>query len=62
MLVMLAIETASIGVDQWWGHAADPSSPAASAALTPVFGVLTVIGIAVLALFLRRPAATVEGP
>ena len=58
LLVMLAIETASIGVDQWVGHAADPSSPAASAALTPVFAVLTVIGVGVLALFLRRgPAA-----
>jgi hypothetical protein len=55
LLVMLAIETASIGVDQWWGHAADPSSPAASAAMAPVFAVLTVIGIAVLGLFLRRP-------
>ena len=53
LLVMLAIETASIGVDQWIGHAADPTSPAASAALTPVFAVLTVIGVAVLALFLR---------
>jgi hypothetical protein len=56
LLVMLAIETASIGVDQWWGHAADPASPAASASLTPVFAVLTIIGVAVLALFLRRPA------
>jgi hypothetical protein len=55
LLVMLAIETASIGVDQWWGHALDPASPAASAALTPVFSVLTAIGISVLALFLRRP-------
>ncbi len=54
LLVMLAIETASIGVDQWVGHAADPSSPAASAALTPVFAVLTVFGVGVLALFLRR--------
>jgi hypothetical protein len=53
LLVMLAIETASIGVDQWMGHAADPSSPAASAALTPVFAVLTVIGVAVLGVFLR---------
>jgi hypothetical protein len=53
LLVMLAIETASIGVDQWLGHAADPASPAASAALTPVFAVLTVIGVAVLVLFMR---------
>jgi hypothetical protein len=53
LLVMLAIETASIGVDQWFGHAADPASPAASASLTPVFGVLTALGVGVLALFLR---------
>lgn len=53
LLVMLAIETASIGVDQWMGHAADPASPAASAALTPMFALLTVIGLAVLGLFLR---------
>jgi hypothetical protein len=61
LLVMLAIETASIGVDQWLGHAADPSSPAASAALTPVFAVLTVIGVVVLAVFLRPGRAPLEG-
>jgi hypothetical protein len=53
LLVMLAIETVSIAVDQWWGHALDPVSPAASAALTPLFAVLTVVGVGVLALFLR---------
>lgn len=53
LLVMLALETLSIGVDQWLGSAADPSSPASSAAMTPVFAVLTVLGVAVLALFLR---------
>jgi len=62
LLVMLAIETASIGVDQWMGHAADPSSPAASAALTPVFAVLTVIGLVVLALFLRRGPRQADEP
>ena len=64
MLIMLAIETASIGVDQWMGHAADPSSPAASAALVPVFAVLTLVGVAMLALFLRpgpRVPATADG-
>jgi hypothetical protein len=53
LLVMLAIETASIGVDQWLGSAADPTSPASSASITPVMAVLTVVGLAVLALFLR---------
>jgi uncharacterized protein (TIGR03382 family) len=62
LLVMLAIETASIGVDQWFGHAADPASPVASAALTPVFAVLTVLGLAVLALFLRPAASQVGRP
>ncbi len=56
LLVTLAIETASIGVDQWFGHAADPASPVASDALTPVFAVMTALGLAVLALFLRPQA------
>jgi hypothetical protein len=55
---MLAIETASIGVDQWMGHAADPAASAASAALTPVFAVLTMIGVVVLGIFLRRGPRT----
>ena len=38
----------------------DPSSPAASAALTPVFAVLTVIGVVVLGLFLRPGPRTGE--
>jgi hypothetical protein len=53
MLVMLAVETASIGVDQWFGHAADPSSLVSSAELTPVFAVLTLIGLGILGIFLR---------
>jgi uncharacterized protein (TIGR03382 family) len=53
LLVMLAIESASIGVDQWIGHAADPASPAVSDALTPVFAILTAVGLVVLGLFLR---------
>ncbi len=56
LLVLLAIESASIGVDQWMAHAADPASTVASDAMTPVFAVLTVIGLAVLALFLRPGA------
>ena len=53
LLVMLAIETASIGVDQWFGSAADPASTVASAAMVPVFAFVTVVGNAVLILFLR---------
>jgi hypothetical protein len=53
LLVMLAIETASIGTDQWFGAAADPTSPAVSASLTPVFAILTLIGLVALAFYLR---------
>jgi hypothetical protein len=52
-LVLLVIETASIGVDQWLGHAADPTSPVVSGAIVPLFAVLTIVGLVVLALFLR---------
>jgi hypothetical protein len=53
LLVMLAIETASIGTDQWFGAAADPTSTAVSASLTPVFAVLTLFGVIALAFYLR---------
>jgi hypothetical protein len=54
LLVMLTIETASIGTDQWFGAAADPTSPAVSASLTPVFTALTVFGLIALASYLRH--------
>ncbi len=44
-LVMWILESASIALDQWYGHAADPASPVASAALVPAFGVLALIGL-----------------
>jgi hypothetical protein len=44
-LVMWVLESASIAVDQWYGHAADPASPATSAAVTPVFAMLALIGL-----------------
>ena len=53
LLVMLSIETLSIGVDQWFGATLDPSSSVVSMALVPVFAVMTVLGIGVLGLLLR---------
>ena len=44
-LVMWVIESVSIAVDQWYGHAADPGSPVASAALVPAFAVLAFAGL-----------------
>ncbi len=37
MLLMLVLESVAIAVDQWAGSAADPGSPVASAAMTPLF-------------------------
>lgn len=50
MLSMLVIETASIALDQWFGHLHDP---AASPAAVPIFAALTVIGLVVLVAYLR---------
>jgi hypothetical protein len=52
-LVMWALESASVAVDQWYGHAAAPASPVASGALVPAFAVLAVIGLIPAALLLR---------
>jgi hypothetical protein len=62
LLVMLVIETTSIGTDQWFGAAADPTSPAVSATLTPVFAVLTLFGLIALAFYLRHLRQGVPGP
>jgi uncharacterized membrane protein len=51
-VVMLAIESASIGLDQGFGHVADPASTIVSADLVPVFGVLAIIGALVAIAFL----------
>jgi hypothetical protein len=58
-LVIWVLESASIAVDQWYGHAAAPASPVASAALTPIFGVLALIGLVpVIFLFRSLPGRT----
>ncbi|MGZ8515285.1 MAG: hypothetical protein ACXW4H_07165 [Candidatus Limnocylindrales bacterium] len=53
MLVMLGIESISIGVDQWFGSLADPGSPVVSAALAPVFAVIAAIDFAFFGLYVR---------
>lgn len=53
MLVMLAIESVSIGVDQWFGSVADPSSTVVSAAMVPVFAAIAAIGLVVFGVYLR---------
>jgi hypothetical protein len=61
MLYMLLLESLAIAVDQWFGSAADPASPVASMAVTPMFLAITAIGAVALALWyrgtVREPAA-----
>jgi len=52
-LVMLAIESASIALDQWFGHRADPTSSLVSVDIVPVFAVLCAVGVAATFAFLR---------
>jgi len=50
MLSMMTIETASITVDQFFGHLSDPT---ASSDAIPLFVALTMIGLAVVIAYLR---------
>lgn len=61
LMVMMTIETASIAVDQYFGHVHDPS---ASPDVVPLFIGLTVIGLAVSVTylnFLRTTSNSNEG-
>jgi hypothetical protein len=60
-LVMWVLESTSIAVDQWYGHAAAPASPAASSALVPAFGALAVAGLVPAGLLLRGLSGDVPG-
>ncbi len=57
MLVVLVLESIAIAVDQWVGAAADPASPVASAAATPMFAVLAAIGVVMVGLWYRGAVA-----
>lgn len=50
LLVMLAIEGASVAVDQLFGHRADPSQPLTA---VPLFAALAVVGLVPTARYLR---------
>lgn len=53
LLVFYVLESISIAVDQWFGHAADPSSTVASATLVPGFLLLALIGLIPIVFYLR---------
>jgi hypothetical protein len=54
ILTYWVIESLSVAVDQWMGSAADPASTVASAAMTPVFGVLALVGLIPLYLYFHH--------
>lgn len=57
MLVVLVLESIAIAVDQFMGASADPSSPVASAATTPMFAVVALIGLVMVGLWYRGTSA-----
>jgi hypothetical protein len=56
-VVMGAIESTAVAMDQWYGHAADPGSTVVSTAVIPVFTALAMLSLAVAWLLLRDLAA-----
>jgi hypothetical protein len=54
ILTMWVIESVGVAVDQLFGHAADPASTVASAAMAPVFGVLALVGLIPLYVYFRH--------
>ncbi|MGB3184628.1 MAG: hypothetical protein WBG36_07620 [Ornithinimicrobium sp.] len=53
-LTMWVLEGLTVATDQWFGHQADPTSTVVSLSAVPAFAVITVIGAAVLAVFLKH--------
>lgn len=53
-LAFCALEAATVAVDQWFGHRADPTSDVASNAVVIPFAPMAAIGAAVLWSFLRH--------
>jgi hypothetical protein len=61
ILTMLVPESASIAVDQWLGHQADPQSTVVSARMVPAFAGLAVLGLIPLVTYLRHLPAPSAG-
>jgi hypothetical protein len=59
-LAFWTVEAATIAVDQWFGHRADPASDVASNAVVVPFAILAAVGAAVLWWFLRHVGGSSE--
>jgi hypothetical protein len=53
VLTMWVVEGVGVATDQWFGHAADPTSALASTAMVPAFAVMAAIGAVPVAAFVR---------
>jgi hypothetical protein len=54
ILTYWVIESVGVAVDQWFGHAADPSSTVVSVVMVPAFGVLALVGLVPLYIYFRH--------
>jgi hypothetical protein len=59
-LTMYAVEGVGVGIDQWFGHVADPTSTVVAPALVPAFFALAAVTLVPLYFLFRalRPALT----
>jgi hypothetical protein len=53
LFVFGVIEAVGIAADQWFGHAADPSSTVVAAVLTPIFAVVAAVQLVPLYFYFR---------
>jgi hypothetical protein len=54
LLTFWLMESIGVAVDQTFGHAADPASPVASAAMVPLFAVLGLVGLVPVFFYYRH--------
>jgi hypothetical protein len=54
ILTYWVIESVGVAVDQWFGHAADPSSTVVSVVMVPAFGVLALVGLIPLYIYFHH--------
>lgn len=55
-MIDFAIESATVAIDQFWGHQSDPASTVATLGGSLLFAILTPITVAAAVAYLRRPA------
>jgi len=54
ILTYWVIESVGVAVDQWFGHAADPSSTVVAVVMVPAFGLLALVGLIPLYIYFHH--------